>query len=333
MNGWEENDVSKNSTGGTEITKRSLQAAIDPELLEHFQIIPSRVRNLRDDKIRIYHIHDLAEDPELAHLKDEESRNRFHKLVFSSNWQMNEFVTKLGIPQNEKMLVLETPIVPLDVHEKPTDVVNLAYFSTPQRGLELLFPVVEQLVKNHPNVHLHVHSSFLIYGWKEMDDKFKPVYQKIIDHPSMTYHGNTTQQEMREFLKQYHILAYPCIWKETSCRVLMESMSAGMLCLHPNFGALPDTSGGLTSMYQYFEDVNKHANLFYQHLEHAVGVVNEAAIQRYLRFVKGYADTRFSLDKVASQWTHILNDLKAQYPTAESRSIPKIEKQFIYRTS
>lgn len=333
MSGWEENDVSKNSVGGTEITKRSLQNAIDPELLEHFQIIPSRVRVLSDDKIRIYHIHDNAEDPECAHLKEETSRNRFHKLVFSSNWQMNDFVIKLGLPQNEKMMVLETPIVPFDVHEKPKDTINLIYFSTPQRGLEILIPVFEELAKKHKNVHLHVHSSFLIYGWKEMDDKFKHVYQKIIDHPQMTYHGMTSQEELRERLKSCHILAYPNVWKETSCRVLMESMSAGLLCIHPNLGALPDTSGGITSMYQYFDDHNKHANLFYQHLEHAVNVVHMDEIQRYLRFVKAYADTRFSLDKIAAQWTHTLNDLKAQYATVESRAIPAIEKQFIYRTS
>jgi UDP-glucose:(glucosyl)LPS alpha-1,2-glucosyltransferase len=328
--GWEENEVSAASQGGTEITKRALQNSIEVPLLQEFQIIPSRVRNLDVEKIRVYHLHDLAEDPECNKLRDENYRNQFHKFVFSSNWQMQEFATKLGMPMDEKMCVLETPIVPIEPHVKPEGQINLIYFSTPQRGLELLVPVFEELAKVHSNIHLHVHSSFLIYGWKELDEKFEPLYERIRQHPQMTYHGMTTQEELRERLKQCHILAYPNTWKETSCRVLMESMSAGMLCIHPNFGALPDTSGGLTSMYQFLEDPNKHANYFYQYLEHAIGVVQQEDIQKYLRFVKAYADNRFQLNKISAQWTHTLSDMLKHYPTVESRALPA--RQFVYNT-
>jgi len=331
MSGFEENEVSIKSVGGTEITKRSLQASLDPELLSNFQIIPSRVRELDEKRIRIYHLHDLPNDPECEKLKDTNYRAKFHKLVFSSNWQQNEFVNKLGIPLDEKIMVLETPMVPIEPHTKPTEQINIAYFSTPQRGLELLVPVFEQLAANNPNVHLHVHSSFLIYGWKELDDKFLPLYERIREHPQMTYHGVTSQEDLREALKSYHVLAYPNIWMETSCRVLMESMSAGMLCIHPNLGALPDTSGGLTSMYQYVSDPNRHANMFYQYIEHSVKVVLQEDIQKYLKFVKAYADNRFQLPKVTAQWTHVLQDLAGQYPTEESRAFP--QSQFVYRTS
>lgn len=331
MSGWEENEVSALSNGGTEITKRSLQAALDPELLQHFQIIPSRVRDLDITKIRVYHLHDLPEDPECNKLRDENYRNQFHKLVFSSNWQLQEFVNKLGIPQDEKMIVLETPMVPFEPKEKSSDVVNLVYFSTPQRGLEILVPVFIELAKNNPNVHLHVHSSFLIYGWKDLDDKYQTLYDVIRGHPQMTYHGVTSQDALREALRDYHILAYPNIWKETSCRVLMESMSAGLMCIHPNLAALPDTAGGLTSMYQYLEDPNKHANMFYQFLEHATKVVHQEDIINYLKFVKAYADNRYQLPKVAAQWTITLQDLLKQYPDEASRALPA--RQFVYKTS
>jgi UDP-glucose:(glucosyl)LPS alpha-1,2-glucosyltransferase len=193
-----------------------------------------------------------------------------------------------------------------------------------------LIPVFVELAKKHDNIHLHVHSSFLIYGWKELDEKFEPLYDQIRDHPQMTYHGFSTQEELRERLKECHILAYPNVWKETSCRVLMESMSAGLLCIHPNFGALPDTGGGLTSMYQYLEDSNKHANYFCQYLEHAINVVQQDDVQRYLKFVKSYADNRFQLNKISAQWAHTLADMLNHYPTVASRAIPA--KQFIYNT-
>jgi glycosyltransferase involved in cell wall biosynthesis len=331
MIGFEENEISTKAHGGTEITKRTLAKFVDDQLASEFQIIPSRVRELNEEKIRVYWQHDLAEDPEVNHLKEENSRNRFHKFVFSSNWQLQEFVTKLGMPMNEKIQVIETPIEPLEERSKDSEKVNLIYFSTPQRGLELLYPVVEELAKKHPHIHLDVFSSFKIYGWDDADKQFEPLYEKFRNHPNMTYHGFANQQVLREHLLNAHILAYPNIWKETSCRVLMESMSAGLMCVHPNLGALPDTSGGLTSMYQFNDNVNKHANLFYNYLDHAIQNVNKPEVQRYLRFVKTYADSRFSIGKISSQWDGMLRDLVEEYPTVESRKIPG--KMFVYKTT
>jgi hypothetical protein len=107
-------------------------------------------------------------------------------------------------------------------------------------------------------------------------------------------------------------------------------MSAGLMCVHPNYGALPETGAGLTSMYQFDENMKNHAQKFYQYLEHAISVVNTDNAQNYLRFVKTYADTRFNLDKISSQWRGLLDDLAVQYPDASSRAYPK--EQFVYRT-
>lgn len=332
MQGFEENEISKNAFGGTEISKRTIAKYVPEQLTESCQIIASRLRDLNEEKIRIYWQHDLPEDPEVNHLREENSRNRFHKLVFVSNWQMNDFVTKLGIPMDHRCVVIENPIEPIPYKPKSFDEkINLIYFSTPQRGLELLVPVVEELAKKYPNIHLDVFSSFKIYGWEEADKQFEPLYERIRQHLNMTYHGFAKQEVLREHLLKAHILAYPNIWKETSCRVLIESMSAGLMCVHPNLAALSDTSGGLTSMYQYDDDYNRHANAFMQHLEHAINVVNTEPAQQYLRFVKVYADSRFTIDKIASQWNNLLMELNVTYPTVESRKFPS--KRFVYRTT
>ena len=332
MQGFEENEISIASNGGTELTKRSIAKLIPSDLANEFQIIASRVREINEDKIRVYWQHDLAEDPEVNHLKNESSRNRFHKMVFSSNWQLNDFNTKLGLPLNEKIQVIETPITPFEYKPKEKDVINIVYFSTPQRGLELLVPVMEALSLKHNNIHLHVFSSFKIYGWDEADKQFEPLYEKIRNHPNMTYHGFAPQEVLKEHLLRAHILAYPCVWKETSCRVLIESMSAGLLCVHPNLAALPDTSGGLTSMYQFQENPNIHANIHYQYLDNAISVVNNDDVQNYLKFVKAFADSRFNLPKITSQWEHMMQDLFKQYPTVESRKLISSKPMFSYRT-
>ena len=71
---FEENEISVNSQGGTESVKRGLASRLDPKLIEDFQIICSRVRKIEEDKIRVYWLHDLPEDPETNHLKDQIGR-------------------------------------------------------------------------------------------------------------------------------------------------------------------------------------------------------------------------------------------------------------------
>jgi len=326
----EENEISAKSHGGTEITKRSIGKYIPEELGKEFQIVPSRIRDLEEDKIRIYWAHDLAHDPECAHFKEENSRNRFHKMVFSSNWQLQEFNNRLGIPLDSKVQVIETPVEPIELVAKDPDKVNLIYFSTPQRGLELLIPVVDALAQKHKNVHLDVFSSFKIYGWDEADQHFEPLYDKIRNHPNMTYHGFAPQEKLKEHIQKAHILAYPCVWPETSCRVLIESMSAGLLAVHPNLAALPDTSGGTTFMYQFSQKPEEHAQTFYKYLDKAIQEVNNPDLQNYMKFVKAYADTRFNLKKISAQWESLMLELREQYPTAESRKTPS--EMFTYRT-
>lgn len=327
---FEENEISKNSQGGTEITKRSIAKLVPEKLSNEFQVIPSRVRELEEDKIRIYWAHDLPEDPECAKLRDPEFRNKFHKFVFSSNWQLQQFVEKLGMPQDDKMVVVETPVEPLNLVEKPTETINLIYFSTPHRGLEILVPVFEALAEQNKDVRLDVFSSFSIYGWPDADKPFEPLYARIRSHPQMNYHGFAEQLQLRAAVERSHILAYPNTWKETSCRVLIESMSAGLLCVHPNLAALPDTSGGLTNMYQYIDNVDTHANAFYQNLKHAVSIANLPEVKNYTKFVKAYADTRFGLEKISSHWVSIMEELLTKYPTVESRKFPA--KVFEYKS-
>jgi UDP-glucose:(glucosyl)LPS alpha-1,2-glucosyltransferase len=323
-------EMQKKSNGGTEQTCKLIQSNVSADLLPDFQIIPSRVSEILENKIRIMHLHDLPFDPETNHLRDVSSRDRFHKLVFCGTWQWNQYHTHLGIPYDEKSVVIETPIVPIEYIDKPTDKVRLIYTSTPQRGLALLVPVFVELAKKNPNIHLDVFSSFAIYGWDQADDPYNKLFETCRDHPQITYHASQPNDVVREYLQKAHIFAYPSIWQECNSRALIEAMSAGCLCLHPNLAGLGDTSGGLTSMYQFIEEPNRHAAKFYHLLDNAVQVVHNQGAINYLRFVKQYADIRFNISKIASQWTDLMTSLKAEYPSVESRSLPK--QMFRYKT-
>jgi len=109
---------------------------------------------------------------------------------------------------------------------------------------------------------------------------------------------------------------------ECNSRSVIEGMSAGLLCVHPNLAGLPDTSGGLNFMYQWNDDKSKHAQTFFNSLDNAIQTVNDDNLQQYLKLVKIYADSRYNWTKVSSQWNDLLQSLKHQYPTVESRKLP-----------
>lgn len=318
---WERNEVNKNSQGGTEKMVENLIARANQDLLQNFQIIPSRVRELREDKIRIYWLHDLAYDPETNHLKDQWSRDRFHKIVYCGNWQMNQYQDFLGVPQDSKTCVIETAIDPIQFVPKSREQIRLVYTSTPQRGLEILVPVFIELAKKYPNIHLDVFSSFAIYGWPDADKPWEHLYEQCRQHPQITYHGFAPNDVVREHVQRAHIFSYPSIWQECNSKALIEAMSAGCLCVHPDFAGLPDTAGGLTAMYHWTPNKNEHANIFYGMLDNAIQIVNEEQTQKYLGFVKQYADSRFNWGNIITRWNSLLSSLYSQYGQ-EDLSIP-----------
>lgn len=324
MAGFEENEISKNANGGTELIKRRLAGRISNELLDNFQIICSRVRDLDESKIRVYWIHDLPEDPELEHLSKKSSRDRFHHFVFCGQWQYYRFQHMLQMPYDQTCSVIDNAIVPFERKPKNFDdgKIRLIYTSTPQRGLDILVPVVAKLAEKYPNIHLDVFSSFKIYGWEGADNPYEKLFDEVRNHPNMTYHGFQPNEVVREYQQNAHIFSYPSTWVECNSISLIEAMSAGLLCVHPNFGGLIDTSGSLTFQYQGSLNKQEHAQMFYQHLEQAIKAVPSTDVQNYLDFIKTYADIRYNMDKISNQWEGFLQGLLKQYPTPESRKIP-----------
>lgn len=334
MLAFEENEISKNANGGTEIAKRKLASIIDPSLLEHFQIISSRVRELDESKIRVLWQHDLSQDPESAKLRDKSFQDKFHKFVYISNWQMNQYQLFHGLPYDTKSIVLESGIEPADPMARWTHgdgKIRLVYTSTPQRGLDILVSVFQYLAEKYDDIHIDVFSSFKIYGWEDADKQYEPLYEQIRNHPQMTYHGFVPNEQLKHHLNSCDIFAYPSIWMETSCRAMLEAMSAQLVCVHPNYGALAETSGALNVMYQGTLDKVEHANIFASHLEAAIQFVRDKNQKEMVQFNKVYVDSRYSLDRIKRQWEVMLTDLLKKYPTEESRRFPK--QQFVYRTS
>ena len=307
----EQNELDRNSMGGTELMKYGLYDRLPSQLLEQFQIIPSRVRELSKTKKKIYWVHDLAQDPEMAHLKDG-GWEKFDAIVCVSHWQRQQIQNFLGVPAS-KLTVLQNAIDPIEIDSKPDpkDGINIIYHTTPHRGLELLVPVMDWVEEMLPDInwHLDVYSSFEIYGWKERDKEYEGLFEKIKNHPKMTYHGFKPNEEVKEALKKAHIFALPSIWPETSCIALIEAMSAGCLCVHSSLAALPETSSNWTLQYDFTEDMNEHASRHALTLADALRLVDEENMKDRLSMQKAYIDGFYDWQSRAKQWEVFLTSL------------------------
>jgi len=311
-------EVGCNAMGGTELQASYLMKYVDNELLDRFQIVISRCRELQD-KPRLFWVKDLHTDPEVQKLKDTNFLNQFEYVIHNSYWQRDMYRSYLGVPY-DKQHVLKNAIEPSDVnlidkfHPKK---VKLIYSSTPQRGLNILYSVFDELYKEDKDIELNVYSSFDIYGHYERNKPFLPLFEKCKEHPGINYYGSVSHDEVLKAMEENHIMAYPCIWEETSCITAMENMSAGNLIVCPNYGALPETTSGFAQMYDWTPDVNEHAKRFYYEMKHAIEVVrgytkkvNGLYIQNVLEKQKEYADHFYNWELRGKEWTEFLTDIQ-----------------------
>jgi UDP-glucose:(glucosyl)LPS alpha-1,2-glucosyltransferase len=298
--------------GGTELMADRINT-LPASLLEPFQIIHSRVpEDLDPDKKKILVLHDLVGDPMYDHLRDG-GWQKFEKLVFVSHWQKQQFQDYLGVPPSAGV-VIKNAIQPIEDHEKEYDKIRLIYFSTPHRGLDILYAAFNQLSKEFDNIELNVFSSFELYGWPERDKQYQGLFDKLRGHKAINYHKSVSNERIREELKRSHIFAYPSTWQETSCLCLIEAMSAGLQCVHSSLAALPETAMNLTTMYDYHEDPTAHANTFYAYLRYVVSVMSST---RGINSIKGGMETQrqlanqvYSWKNRSRQWEMLLTNLQ-----------------------
>ena len=309
-------ELAENAKGGTELLAEKLVELMCEDMGEKFNDVHISVGRIRgalpEDKIRVYWCHDLPGDPECDFLANAEYRKKFHKLVFVSNWQMQRFIEYYNLPWDQ-CLVIQNAIDPIDPEliqkPDPKEEIRLIYHTTPHRGLNILAAVMEELVKQHDNLRLDVYSSLAIYGWEDSDNErnMQPIYDKLKSIPGVYYHGTASNEEVRAAVAKAHIFAYPSIWKETSCRCLMEAMSAGCLSVHSNLAALPETAANWSQMYQYDPEPSKHAGYLLNVLNGCINSIEGMMVRG--PSTKGYADVFYNWHSRRVEWSSLLNSL------------------------
>ena len=324
--------VSDKALGGTELMKKWLFEEMEkkePGLFDKFQFISTRVRKL-EKKQRILWVHDLANDPEVQHLKEKDNWGKYERVVFVSHWQQYQFQAYLGLPYDQG-IVIQNAIYPIPTHEKPKedDKINVCYFSTPHRGLEVLLDAWDFLrntLGGGKNAELNIYSSFALYDRKHMDEQFRHIYKRARNLDGVNYHGTITNDEIREMLKTHHIMSYPSIYEETSCLTLIEAMSAGCLGVVPNLGAIPETGENFPWMYGWEPDPKRHAQVHGHILSRAIEHFWDEDVQNLLRIQQNYFDMFYNWSLRGGQWQQFLHAIEQELPVEEVEEVEEEEK-------
>lgn len=299
----------KVSNGGTERMMRELEKRLSHQDVSIFTTLEV-LQKVQTQK-RIFWTHEVPARPNSGDIEYDFFKNGIFRfvngLVFVSYWQMEEYLKIHPMSWNDwdKCRVLHNAIDPIEDHEKPKDKIGLIYMSNPSRGLDILYESFFYLAQKHDDVELNVFSSASLYGRSHEDQKYEKLFNDLKNHPKVNFYGSVDNSRLREELKKNHIFAYPCTYGETSCISLIEAMSSGLLCVHPNQCALSETASGWTNMYHYQANTEKHIDIFTKQLDNAVRQIKNGDVN-HLQYQKKYADYHFSWKKRITEWEDFL---------------------------
>jgi glycosyltransferase involved in cell wall biosynthesis len=234
---------------------------------------------------------------------------------------MEEYVREYSIPYSH-CVVMKHALQPIKLQPKPTDKISLIYTSTPHRGLDILVNVFERLCEEYDNLELKVHSSYNIYAREEQQKHYEetPLYQRLEQHPKIKNIGFVSNQELKKSLASSHIFSYPSTYRETFCLALLEAMSAGLLCVHPNYACLSETASNWTMMCDYHEDKSIHEQIFYEYLKKAINIVNTKEVSKKLKYQREYVNHFYNWERRTQEWIELLKSLEHLNPKIKQQA-------------
>lgn len=169
-------------------------------------------------------------------------QQKFHKIFALSPFHRGFLQAMFGI-RPEKIELTANGIDPtrFGVPRGTKNPKKVVFSSSPDRGLEAAIAVMDEVVKTHPDVELHV-----FYG---MDNMRKMGMTAQADHleglmrfrPYVKFHGNVPQAKLTEELRDAAIWLYPTNFLETYCITALEVICSGVFPVVREWGALRDT--------------------------------------------------------------------------------------------
>jgi phosphatidylinositol glycan class A protein len=286
-------------SGGTEYMARNFKEKIlpyTPKLRDYLSIVVPGIVPYENDlynstKQIIMWIHNTPSqytEEALAILRNPKFLDKIKYFVAVSESGKQEILNKINI-EPERIYVIPNAINPLQYNpikfNKP-DKVKLITVSSPDRGLAILLnslPFVKE------DFELDVFGSF-------NPDKFP----ELTPDPRINFYGFSSKATVHKHYEAAHIHTYPSIYIETFCLSQVEAMSAGLLCVTSDIGALPEVSGGHTTIYPYESDNNKHIEVFAEKLSEAINTIKSGKWNPTAQIE--YVNNTYSWEAIKQKW-------------------------------
>ena len=297
--------------GGSEIQRNALLSRLPAKLLENKNLIKSICdsRLLKKDKINILWEQLSYNEPFVQNLQDRKYVDQLDWIIFNSHWSYNQFRIHFQIPEYKTRVIQNfTPPFPYPL-KKDNSKIKLIYTSTPWRGLAILMRTVEMLNEKRKDFEVDIYSSTLLYGsefYKVHEKKYQSLFDKCKEIPNINYKGYANNEEVRQALMKSHILAYPCIFEETSCLAAIEAMAAGCKVVTTNYGALPETCGRFARYICFEPNAQRLIDSYTEVLNEEMDNIFTEKTRNSLQLQANHYNTEWSIETRLKEWEAFL---------------------------
>jgi phosphatidylinositol glycan class A protein len=226
--------------------------------------------------------------PLLNLLNNKNFQTKIKYIIVVSEFQKQITIKEIGIDP-DKIVVIPNAIEPINCDLSKfndTETIRIVNTSTAERGLEVLVKGIER-----------VDGNFIV---EVFNDYYPETMGKITDDPRIVFYGKTPKSTVIKAVGKAHIHAYPSIYPETFCLSQAEAMSAGLLCVTSDIGALPEVSGGQTTIYPHVEDKFKHAEIFAEELTKAIKQIKEGTWDPTSQVE--YVNNKYCWEAIEERW-------------------------------
>lgn len=184
---------------------------------------------------------------------------------------------------------------------------RVIYTSSYDRGLVHLLDMWEDVRKAVPNVELHV-----FYGWQLFDIffannpasyKWKSDLIHRMKDLGVVDHGRLPQPELKKFMQESGVWAYPTHFGETNCISGIKAQAYGCEPVVSDFAALHET-------VQFGRKIK--GNIYAKKIQEAFKAELIHALKHPMPSVKRkemmlWAEKKYSWDAIADQWSELFS--------------------------
>lgn len=290
--------------GGSDIMLDGLKKHVDLDGINIIQSVCDE-KMIDPDKLNILWQHLPADQPFVQGIRDKYFQRQLDATVMVSHWQHEKYRWMHQIPL-DNVVVIKNAIEPIEFLPRSNDKIKIIFAAPPYRGLDVMLAAFEVL--NRDDVELDVYSSTVIYGEdyvKHEGDKYEPLFQRAREMKNVNYIGYVSHDEMIKAMQSADILAYPCIFEETSCLTVIEAAAAGCQVITTNIGALPETGSEFVTLVPIRAD---YPNIVMSFAEGLTEVVDKAKGFNGA-YQSEFYNTMYGWERRAKEWNALINKL------------------------